>query len=344
MTTGPRLSNASRARMQARARFLEDNKDRLAIDGDVHPTPPALVPADMAARMDADPNYFHGHPLLSGTFLENLDLAGLDMALCWQNPSTVIYTDDLETNTDALRNSNEAIAALADAYPERVIPAGWTDPKALGVANAIAIARHCVETLAMPVVKMNPAQNAYPIDDPMVLETLDEIVAMGAIPAFHFGADTEFTPTEGLVSVAARHPDHPVIAVHMGGGGAHFVVAEETYQTARAAGLENPNIFYILSAKRDVHMVSDLITYAAAGDPSCRNIALGSDAPYGDMLFQFSGFRALFDAFAGASYPEQRLAQNPALFDPATVQGFMGRNMAELVANAYGRIVERAAA
>src|SRR5690606_1246334 len=129
-----------------------------------------------------------------------------------------------------------------DAHPTRVIPAGWTDPKALGLTRAIELARSCVEIRGMAVVKMNPAQNEYAIDDPRVLEVVDEIVALGAIPAFHFGSDTPHTPPGGLAVVAERHPQHPLIAVHMGGGGGHFVEAEETYQAARRLGLTHPNI------------------------------------------------------------------------------------------------------
>jgi predicted TIM-barrel fold metal-dependent hydrolase len=132
-----------------------------------------------------------------------------------------------------------------------------------------------------PVVKLNPAQNAYPIDSPLVVRTVDRIVELGAIPAFHFGADTEFTPAEGLRSVALRHPDWPVIGVHMGGGEPAFVAAEPLYLVARALGLAVPNIFFILSAKREAHLESDLITYRAAGLPFAHNIAVGSDAPYG---------------------------------------------------------------
>ena len=154
----------------------------------------------------------------------------------------------------------------------------------------------------------------------------------GAAPAFHFGADTPYTPAEGLVAIAARHPDHPVIGVHMGGGGAGFVEAEATCQAARAAGLAHPNIVFVLSAKRDTHIESALIAYAAAGGPFRRNIAVASDAPYGNMVWNFGGFRALFAALAdGATYGDPRLAANPGLFDADTVQGFMGRNLADLV-------------
>ena len=333
------LTADAAARMTARLAYLTANRGRLTIDGDVHPSDPAAIPPAMAARMATDPGYFHGRPLPDDRLVPLMDMAGVDMALCWQNPSVLTYGDDRAANGAA----NAHIAALAARHPTRVIPAGWTDPKALGVDGAIALARRCVGEFGFPVVKMNPAQNAYPITDPMVLAVVDAIVETGAAPAFHFGADTPYTPAEGLVAIAARHPDHPVIGVHMGGGGAGFVEAEATCQAARAAGLAHPNIVFVLSAKRDTHIESALIAYAAAGGPFRRNIAVASDAPYGNMVWNFGGFRALFAALAdGATYGDPRLAANPGLFDADTVQGFMGRNLADLVIAADRRILAKA--
>ncbi len=323
---------------------MRANRDRLVIDGDVHPSERAAIPEEIARRL-VDPNYFHGRPLLSEDLFETMDLAGVDMALCWQNPAVLPYSDDREDNFRRLRASNERIAALGAAHPDRVIPAGWTDPKALGLDRAIELAELCVSELGMPVVKMNPAQNGYPIDDPMVLAVVARIVALGAVPAFHFGSDTAFTPPEGLERVAALHPEHPVIAVHMGGGGGHFVQAEPTYQGARALGLRRPNVFYVLSALRDTHLVSALITYAAAGAPFARNLAIGSDAPYGNMLWNLGGFRAVLGALrAGRAPGDPRLAERPGLFDDRQIANFMGGNLADLIIAADGRLLAPAEA
>ncbi len=334
------ITSSARIRIEARLAWLEQNRGSLVIDADVHPSDRDMLPADHFGRIADDPNYYHGRPLLSEDLIGKMDQAGVDMALCWQNPAALPYGDDRRENAERLTEANARISRLAEAHPTRAIPAGWTDPKALGVARAIELVRRCIGEFAMPVVKMNPAQNAYPIDDPMVLEVVDAIVGLGAVPAFHFGSDTEYTPVEGLKAVAARHPDHPLIGVHMGGGGGHFVEAEPIYQGARQAGLDCPNIFYVLSAKRDVHMESALITYAAAGEPFMHNIAVASDAPYGDMVWNFGGFRALFAALRdGAAYGDPRLAANPKLFSDDVVRNFMGRNLADLVIAADRRIL-----
>jgi predicted TIM-barrel fold metal-dependent hydrolase len=261
-----------------------------------------------------------------------MDAAGVDMALSWQNPAVLEYGDDPATNHERLSAANRYILDLATRYPDRIIPAGWTDPKALGVEGAIVLARRCVREWGFPVVKMNPAQNGFPIDSPVVLEVVDAVVAEGAVPAFHFGGDTEFTPAEGLERVAERHPEHPVIAVHMGGGGSHYVHGEPLYLASRALGLRRPNIFYILSAKRDTHIESDVVSYRLAGPPFSRNLAVASDAPYGKVAWNFGGYRGMFAAMRdGARHTDPRLRDRPGLLDDEAVQDLMGRNLADLV-------------
>ncbi len=326
------LTELARQTIAQRLHYLQSVRDRVVIDADTHPSSPALYSDALRQRLAAEPDYFHGRPISGEELLRDMDHAGVDMALCWQNPAVLTYTDDRRENFAALRAANEAIFALAQRHPTRVIPAGWTDPLALGEDAAAQLAQICVEEWGCPIVKMNPAQNRYPIDSPAVLRMVERIVALGAVPAFHFGADTEFTPAEGLRTVALRHPDWPIIGVHMGGGGPAYVEGEPLYQAARALGLTCPNIFFVLSAKRDAHMESDLITYRLAGPPFAHNIAVASDAPYGRVSWNFGGFRAMFATLAdGATHGDPRLAACPGLFDEATVQDFMGGNLADLV-------------
>lgn len=333
------LSASAAADLRSRLAWLEAEGAGLVIDGDVHATDPASVPQPLRVRLDADPNYFHGRPLAAEELLWEMDAAGVDAALCWQNPAATPYGADAEANRAALWAANRYVAAAAARWPRRFIPAGWTDPRALGRDSAIALARGCIEELGCVVVKMNPAQNAYPIDDPDVLAVVDAIVALGAVPAFHYGADTAFTPAEGLERVAARHPGHSVIGVHMGGGGGHFVASEPLYQATRALGLRRPNLFWILSARRDTHSESDLIAYREAGAPFDRAIALGSDAPYGRMSWNFGGWRAMLATLRDAAHPDPRIRARPAMFDDAAVARFMGGNLAALLVAAHRRVL-----
>jgi predicted TIM-barrel fold metal-dependent hydrolase len=333
------FSGMAATALRARLAWLESAGHGLVIDGDVHATDPALTPEAMRRRMQADPNYFHGRPVSAAELRWEMDLAGIDAALCWQNPSATPYGPDQAANHAALWAANQAIAEIARQHPRRFVPAGWTDPRALGRERAIALAQACIQELGFAVVKMNPAQNLYAIDDPDALAVVDAIVALGAVPAFHYGADTQFTPAEGLETVALRHPLHPVIAVHMGGGGGHFVASEPLYQATRALGLRRPNLFWILSARRDPHSESDLITYCLAGGAAARAIALGSDAPYGRIAWNFGGWRAMLASLRDPLHPDPRLRANPRLFDDAAVARFMGGNLADLLVGAHRRVL-----
>jgi predicted TIM-barrel fold metal-dependent hydrolase len=322
-----------------RVRYLASMGDKLICDADTHISDLTRLPASLANRLAKDPDYFHGKPIGSEELLAEMDLAGVDVSLIWQNPAATEYPGIPGKNYEALYEANKYIADSAAAHPNRFLPAGWIDPKALGKDKAIELAKRCVDEFNFPIVKLNPAQNAFPIDSDVVIECAQAIASTGAIPAFHFGADTEFTPAEGLERLAISLDPSPLIAVHMGGGGASYLEAEELYQEARALGLRRKNIFYVFSAKRDTHMESDLISYQIAGEPYSRNIACGSDAPYGRQCFNFGGFRGMFAGLsAGTAHSDPRVRTNPELFSVEALLPYLGRNLVDLVLAAYGRI------
>ncbi len=323
------------------AKYLEDNQSRLVIDADAHATDVANLPGGLRARLESTEGYYHGRPLSAEDLIREMDGAGIDMALIWQNPAATVYSGDAQANTGALLSANSYIHDAARSFPTRFIPAGWTDPKACGIENAIRIADTCVREFGFAIVKMNPAQNRYPIDSPEVMTVVDRIVGLGAVPAFHFGADTPFTPAEGLARVADRHPGHPVLAIHMGGGGASYCRAEDLYHAARRIGLERPNIRFVLSAKRDTHIESDLVVYQLAGEPFCRNLFCGSDAPYGRMSWNFGGFRAMFKTLIDwPCHGDARVRNHPGLFTPAVAQNYLGGNFARFAAAACRSVLQ----
>jgi predicted TIM-barrel fold metal-dependent hydrolase len=322
------------------ARHLEQNPGRLVIDADAHATDTSRLEGALRERYLSTKGYYFGRPVSAEDLLREMDQAGVDMALIWQNPAATVYDDNPEHNSQALLAANTYVRDAALRYPGRFIPAGWTDPKGCGLANALAIAEKLVLDYGFLIVKMNPAQNRYPMDSPEVLRVVDRIVELGAIPAFHFGADTPHTPPECLERVAARHPDWPIVAVHMGGGGASYSRAEEPCLQARELGLRRPNIRYILSAKRDTHMESDLIAYQLAGEPYCRNLFCGSDAPYGRIAWNFGGFRAMLAGLMnGAGHTDERVRSSPGLFAPEAAANYLGGNLARFVLDGYRRLL-----
>ena len=330
------LSTQSRNRIEYQLKYLVENQDRLVVDADVHATDIADLHAELKRQLESTDDYFHGRPVSAEDLILEMNMAGVDMALIWQNPTATVYCDDPERNFERLLAANRYIHHASVKYPNRFIPAGWTDPKALGLDRAIQLVGVCVREFGFAIVKMNPAQNAFPIDGEQVISVFEAIVQQGAIPAFHFGSDTDFTPAEGLENLAKRHPDCPVIAVHMGGGGASYAEAEILYKESRKLGLRHPNIRFVLSAKRDTHVESDLITYQLAGEPFCHNLYCASDAPYGRMAWNFGGYRGMLKSLMdGEHHTDERVRRNPCLFTEDTIKNFLGRNFVKLTIERY---------
>jgi predicted TIM-barrel fold metal-dependent hydrolase len=334
------MQEAARHLLTGLAAFLERNGSNLIADADTHITDLHSLSASLRARRESTPDYYHGRPVSAEDLLREMEMARVDAALSWQNPSATPYTADPESNEASLLAANRYVHHTAAKYLGRIIPGGWTDPKACGIDGACRIAETCVLGFGFPFVKMNPAQNGYPIDSPEVVAVLDRIVELGAVPAFHFGADTPYTPAEGLENLLRRHPRHPFLAIHMGGGGAGYVESEGLYAKARLLGLKYPNLRYALSAKRDTHIESDLITYQLAGEPYIRNLLCASDAPYGRIAWNFGGFRWMFRSLLdGARHTDPRLQRRPSAFNEEAVAGYLGGNLATLTLDTCRRLL-----
>ncbi len=333
------IPNHVRQQIENRIAFLAKARDTLTADVDSHISDPATLPASVRNRIEREPNYFIGRPIDAEMLLRDMDAVGIDMSLSWLNPWVIEYVDDPAANRAMLSRANHYVADAAIRHPERVYPAGWTDPKALGVEGARAVVDECVLELGFAVVKLNPGQNAYPIDSDAALAVIERIVELGAVPAFHFGSDTLYTPVQGLENVAARFPDHPILAVHFGGVGAGMP-AEAFCHELRAMGLRRTNIFFVESSKREMHVESDLITYRLAGPQHRHRIFLGSDTPFGRPNWHFGGYRQMFATLAdGANHADARVRAAPDQFDAETAQDFMGRNFADFAAEACRRVL-----
>ncbi|MDX2108618.1 MAG: amidohydrolase family protein [Verrucomicrobiota bacterium] len=327
-----------RTELRKRLNYLSTPRDWV-VDADCHLTDTTNLSGPILEKYRSQNNYYHGRPINAAELIAEMDMAAVDLALIWQNPAATPVTGDMDANTAALLAANRAIADSANRYDTRLLPAGWTDPRNCGLEGAMHVVEVCVRELGFPVVKLNPAQNAYPLDSDPVIAVVDHILKLGAIPAFHFGADTGYTPASALARVARHCGSQRVVAVHMGGGGASYPDQEALCQEARLLGLELPNIFYIQSAKRDTHCESDFITYTLHGAPAVNNIAIGSDAPYGRMSWNFGGYRALFASLRDPRHPDERLRGRAEIFTRAE-RGFMGNNVVKLYTSALENLLK----
>lgn len=329
-------------RMRTQLEFLNNNKHRLVADADTHITDTSNLSPVIQEKYDSTPNYYQGRPISAEDLITEMDMAGVDVCLCWQNPATTYYPGLSEQNFDALLSSNRYVYESACKYPERIIPTGWTDPKALGLDLAKEMIRVCVMEYGCPVVKFNPAQNAFPIDNETTIELIRTITGYGAIPAFHFAADTQYTPVSGLKKLAELFPDNRLLVIHMGGGGASYNEAETMYHEVRELGLAYKNLFFIESAKRDTHIESDFITYSLAGEEHYKRIFCASDAPYGRMTWNYGGYRQMLKSLVDSElHTDKRVRNNPNVFTPDLAKRFMGQNFVEFIVDQYSSMVTR---
>ena len=334
------MENSILERIKTQLDYLKSNRNNLVIDADTHITDVENLPAVLQEKYRSAKNYYHGRPISAGDLIAEMKMAGVDMSLVWQNPSSTVYEKDRKNNFLRLREANRYIAAMSGKYPDKLIPAGWTDPKALGPDYAVELTEYCILELGFPVVKMNPAQNAYQIDSKEVRSVVNKIRDLNAMVAFHYGADTPYTPVEGLERIAKEYPSTRIIGVHMGGGGAGYLEAEELYNKTREMGLRLKNLFFVQSAKRDTHIESDFITYTLAGEPHNRQIACASDAPYGRQTWNFGGYRLMFASLATTeNHPDARVRHNQELFNTDMIKNYMGRNFADLMIEGYENLL-----
>ncbi len=328
MNHAPSFAAADAERIEALRELIAQGG---RFDGDAHVTDPAQWPPALAQRLADEPDYFHGRPLSAEELLAEMDVADVAMALIWQNPAATRRGPDRADNFAALADSNRAIALAAARWPRRFVPGGWTDPAGLGVDEAKRMVDLCVDELGFRIVKINPAQNAIPMDGAEVRAVTEHIVARGALPAFHVGGDTPWTPASALEGLARVIAPYPLIAVHMGGGGSGYVEGDETCRAVREVGLRQENIHFVQSAKRDSHIESDLIRYRLAGPAALARIGFGSDAPYGKLAWNFGGAEAMIRGLRDDRHPDPRLRAQPGLFTEADARGLLGGNVARLL-------------
>lgn len=341
--SGIKMNTKIVKQIEKRVEYLSSNKDNLVIDADTHITDTNNLSGEILEKFNSNENYYQGRPVSAEDLIAEMNMAKVDMSVCWQNPASTIYkSDDNNFNFHSLMEANSYVFESAQKYPERIIPTGWTDPKALGIDLALKVVDISIMEYGCLIVKVNPAQNQFPVDSEPVIAVLDRVVELGGILAFHYAADTPFTPPSGMEKIASRYPDHPIVGIHMGGGGSSYQEAEQMYHESRDLGLKMPNIRFIESAKRDTHIEDDLITYQLAGTPFCNNIFCASDAPYGRQTWNFGGYRVMFDSLIDSeNHTDERVRSNPEIFTDIMRTNFMGRNAAEFIVNGYKKLLEK---
>lgn len=93
------------------------------IDADVHITDLDGLDSKQRKQYLTNPNYYHGRSISAEDALREMAMAGVDMGLAWQNPTTTVYPGNQDANTRALTEANRYVLESARRYPDRFIPA-----------------------------------------------------------------------------------------------------------------------------------------------------------------------------------------------------------------------------
>ena len=226
------------------------------VDADVHISP-----------------YGEGNRISADEAVRRMDRSVVDKGLCWLQPP---YLKHLE-------ESNEYVFQAGLQWPDRIIGFGWANPR-LGVGKAKETVRKCVEEYGFPGVKLNGAQDGYPIDDPEVaMPVIEQIAAAGKVLAFHVGADAfENTHPFRVAKIAEAFPATKILMVHMGGVG-HADLTRSAIEFAS----RHPNLFLIGSAVRSSAILAAIDTLGAD------RVCFGSDTPFEPMHVEAARYQAL---------------------------------------------------
>lgn len=102
--------------------YLKANKDVLTIDADTHISDIENLAAPLRKQYSESDNYYHGKPISAEDLIAEMEMAGVDMCLSWQNPAVTLYGNDRNKNFDALLSANQYVFDRVEKYPNRIIP------------------------------------------------------------------------------------------------------------------------------------------------------------------------------------------------------------------------------
>jgi predicted TIM-barrel fold metal-dependent hydrolase len=246
----------------------------MIIDGDIH-----ISPHPGADRIGVD------------EALRRMDRAGVDKAICWQQPHYTI---------PEVEQSNAYIYQAMQQHPDRIFGFGWANPH-LGIDKAKETVRRCLDEYGMYGIKLNGAQNYYNIDDPeLALPLIKEVAKAGKPLAFHIGADAfERTHPFRVANVARQFPELQILLVHMGGA----AVPDMSGSVIEFAG-QYPNMHLIGSCIYATRVWKAIQTLGPM------RVSYGSDTPFFFTHVEVAKYNAMLDGEVSAEDKHNIMAGN----------------------------------
>jgi aminocarboxymuconate-semialdehyde decarboxylase len=236
--------------------------------------------------------------------LKDMDRMGIDIQAVSPAPHQTYYWTDAGMGQELARSVNERLAAIVAQHPDRFVALGTVPLQ--DASLAVSELTHCVKTLGMRGVEINPSVKGMDLTDARLgldsffaaVQALDVIIFMhpigfthGARLVDHYFSNIIGNPLETTVAtshlifdgVMERHPKLKIVLPHAGGYLAHYWARMDHAYKARpdthgqmqrkpSSYLEK---FYFDTITFDHGMLAHLIARFGAD-----HVLLGTDYPY----------------------------------------------------------------
>jgi aminocarboxymuconate-semialdehyde decarboxylase len=236
--------------------------------------------------------------------LKDMDRMGIDIQAVSPAPHQTYYWTDPGMGQELARAQNERLAEIVAQHPERFVALGTVPLQ--DASLAVSELTHCVKSLGMRGVEINPSVKGMDLADPKLgldkffaaVQALDVIIFMHPIGfthgerlVDHYFSNIIGNPLETTVAtshlifdgVMERHPKLKVVLPHAGGYLAHYWARMDHAYKARpdthgqmkrkpSSYLEK---FYFDTITFDHGMLAHLIARFGAD-----HVLLGTDYPY----------------------------------------------------------------
>ena len=176
----------------------------------------------------------------------------------WNIEKTVLIAAGSQENDKTLQ--------AARAYPDRIIPVVWVDCSQ--GQPAYDMVEHYLRDEHFAGVKIQSLLDGYAADAPCVDPVL-ELCKQYKVPFFAHSGHEPFSLPWQIGLLAERHPEVPVVMLHMGHG--HGIYVEATLTMAK----RYPNIYLETSGTSMSRQI-----YNAYRDVGSDRVLFGLDAPF----------------------------------------------------------------
>ena len=180
--------------------------------------------------------------------------------------------------TGSNAHDNDAVLHAFEAAPDLIVPVAWVTPADPGVLDEIRLRID----QGFRAIKLHPLFDAYSADDEIVDPVIDLAGALG-VPVFIHSGHPPYSLPWQIGWLAERHPDVPIVLLHM--GHAHGVYVDAALKVAR----RYPNLYLETSGTSMSVKIRE--AYETVGHD---RVLFGIDSPFHEPSVEIEKTRATF--------------------------------------------------